>query len=514
MIDSSALYGISGIDMALCVLSQTALWQRKEYRIDRMLAYISSPEFSYSAFAVWGVAIVLSVASFVFPELAVVSMIIVLLGYCIRGFRRGIFRPKRTTRSTLITGISFFILFIKLVFIHSISTLSFLVIASPIVVVFAIALTAIPTGIQKRKTIQQAIAHRNTLPNVHVIGITGSVGKTSTKTYALHILQNDSKEVIATKHHRNSPYVVAMDLLTRVTAHTATYIAELAAYRPGEIKELCAIVQPNIGVITAITNQHLAMFGSLDRLATAKWELADSLPTNGTLVLNKDDETIRKQAKNSTHQIVWYSMRDSADVVFEKINIQVDHIECELIINNERQRVRISVVSRGQLYSVLAAVAIGFVSEMPIQKIIEKLASLPQLEKTMEYKKRSDGLIAIDDSYSASEASVLNAIEYLKAVGNKDSLLVMVPIIELGSDGHVVHERIGKALVSAPFRVMIYGNGYKKDMLRGFAEESHKHIAWYEDPKKMLQDIQKDRSRYALTVLEGRLPETIRTALL
>ncbi len=508
-----AILAIAAIDTVFVVLSQTALWQRKEYRIDRMRAYLTSPEFDHTQLLTWGAAAILVLLGFINPVFSIASILIILLIYVVRMFTRGIFRPKFTTRSSAVVGIALITIFFLLLFVSSNAIIAFVVFMSPLVVACAVGIIATPAIIKKKNTIHKAIAYRNSLTSLTVIGITGSVGKTSTKTYAHHMLQIDNREVVATQAHRNSPYVVAIDMLTRVTSATSTYIAELAAYRPGEIKELCEIVQPSIGVITAITNQHVAMFGSLERLARTKWELAEAVPKDGTLILNKDDKNIVNLSPEATQRIVWYSMQQQADVMLDHIVLHIDHTECDLVINNQRQHVDIPVVSRGQLASVLAACTIAFVRGISIMEISDKLASLPQLEKTMEYKKLSDNSILIDDSYSASEASVINAIEYLKAVGNERSLLILVPIIELGSEGSAVHERIGNALSEISCKVMIYGNAYKADIIRGLGSSVHGHIAWYSDPNIITRDIQTYRTTKSIIVLEGRVPTTIHHAL-
>ncbi|HSX25232.1 MAG TPA: Mur ligase family protein [Candidatus Andersenbacteria bacterium] len=509
-----AILAIAAIDAIFIVLSQTALWQRKEYRIDRMRAYINSPELDMKQVGIWIIATILAALGFWYMACSLVSMLVLLAAYALRATTRGIFRPKLTARSIAVTGIALASILLLIAFVPSAALIAFVVVLSPVINALVVGIITTPAMLKKRSVISKAISYRKNLTGLTVIGITGSVGKTSTKTYALHILEGDTREVIATQAHRNSPYVVAIDMITRVTAATSTYIAELAAYRPGEIEELCSIVQPSIGVITAITNQHVAMFGSLERLARTKWELAEALPAQGTLILNKDDKNITALAHEAKQQILWYSMREQADVAFEHIALHIDHTQCDLVINNQRQHVDISIVSRGQLGSVLAACAIGFARGMSVSEIATRLSTLPRLEKTMEYRKLLHGAVIIDDSYSASEASVINAIEYLREVGDEKSLLILVPIIELGSEGAIVHERIGKALAEVPFQVMIYGNAYKTDIVRGLEGAISNNIAWYTDPKILTHEIEEIRTAKNIIVIEGRVPKSTYNALI
>lgn len=504
-----AFLAIAGLDVIFIALSQIALWQRKEYRIDRMRAHVMSPEFDRRTAYIWGIAGFLVLFSFLHIWFGVVGVAILLASYGVRALKKGIYRPVFTVRASIVLGLSIGILILLITLSKSTFITGLTVVCSPIIIAFVVAVVSTPVLVKKRAVIQKAIQYRKNLRNLTVIGITGSVGKTSTKTYALHLLQDIIGDVVATQEHRNSPYVVALDMLERVTENTKTYIVEMGAYTIGEIKELCDIVQPNIGVITAITNQHVALFRSLERLAKTKWELADAIPPSGMLILNKDDETIRTMAEGVLKRIIWFSMKDRAEVMLENIVMKKDSVEADLVLGGTSHHIHIPVVSRGQLGSVLAGCAIAHALHVDVKEIVAKLATLAQIEKTMELKTISDTQILIDDSYSASEASVLNAIEYLKSVGNEKSLLIMVPIIELGTEGNAVHERIGRALADAVFQVMIYGDAYKDDFMRGLNHKVSKNITWYSDAKLLEQDIKKTLPGKNIVVLEGRLPEII-----
>ena len=501
-----AVYGLAGLDMALCALSQAALWQRKEYRLDRMKAYLFSPEKSAFHIAVWVASLLCVFTAFFVPLFAYASLLVLLVGYAVRAMQRGVARPKFTLRAIFVCILAIIVSATALLFVSNILWVSLIVVLTPLIVAVCVLVIAIPSALKKSAVIQKAITYRSSLTQLQVIGITGSVGKTSTKTYALHLLENDDQEILATKKHRNSPYVVALDVLSQITRHTSAYIAELGAYKKGEIAELCEIVQPTIGVITAITNQHAALFGSVENLAQAKWELAEAIPEHGMLVLNKDDKNIKKLAQDFKKRITWYSMQESADVMFESIVLEQDSVSCALVINAQRFDVTIPVVSRGQLGSVLAACAIAHVMGMSGEDIMKKLATLPALEKTMEYKKLHSGAVVIDDSYSASEASVMNAIEYLNAVGDEQSLLVVVPIIELGSEASAVHQRIGASLAQVKFQTYIYGTAYQEDIMKGLSGTSHLDITWYTDPKTLAEDVAKQVTGKNTIVFEGRLP--------
>ncbi|OGY30798.1 MAG: hypothetical protein A3C02_00120 [Candidatus Andersenbacteria bacterium RIFCSPHIGHO2_02_FULL_45_11] len=502
---NAAIIGLAIVDIILVALSQIALWQRKEYRADRMREYIDSPEGSLKQHP-WpliagllvgmGWMLVLRENEVAAEYAGLASLLLILVGHTVRIRIKGVMRPTLTFRAgivSLVVCIACIAWGIYLVIPHILVALQMATLAFflPVIIAGVVFLVTIPATLQKKWVISQAKKLRNSFDTLTVVGITGSVGKTSTKTYLLHILGGASKTVQATSEHRNSPYVVALDMLSKLTSKTSTYIAEMGAYKKGEIAELCQLAQPKIGVLTAITNQHAALFGSLENLATAKWELIDALPTDGIAVLNADDKNVVKKAKGLKKKVVWYSLKEKNPILTHA-----------------------SVIGNGQLSSVFAAVTVARTLGVSDDVIAKRLATLPVLSQTMELKKGKNSSTVIDDSYSASEASVMNAIEYLRELSVGDNRLVMVPIIELGSEGPAVHKRIGKALSPLPIQVYIYGDAYREDIQKGLGVSPAAIVVWMNDPKVTAQQIAKDMATETVVVLEGRLPNIIRQAVI
>ena len=516
------------INSVLVTLSQLALWQRKEYRIDRMVSYVNSPEGSlvrqYAPLGAGALLFLSWIAWFmsqyeIAEYIAIGSMLTLLVGHGIRSIRKGVMRPDWTWRAVAVLLLIFFsaIASASLMMQYGdelalmMATMLFFLPALVAVCVFSIA---IPAQLQKHRAVYSARKLRERLYDLTVVGITGSVGKTSTKTYLLHLLGGESKKIQATNKHRNSPYAVACDMLASLSSQTQTYIAEMGAYTKGEIAELAQLTKPKIGVVTAITNQHAALFGSLAALAKTKWELVDSLPEDGIAVLNKADDQVVRQAKRTKKKIVWFSSEGDADISASNIVLRPDHTSCTISIAGEEKTTQLPIISRGQLVPVLAAIAVAHELGVSDTKIYDRLATLPSLPRTMERVSGKAGITVIDDSYSASEASVANAIEYLTSLPKGDVRLVLVPIIELGLEGHIVHERIGKLLSKTNLRVFVYGNAYASDIARGIGKKSSVNISWVTDAKKLVDVVSADITSSTTIALEGRVPALLREVLL
>ncbi len=132
----------------------------------------------------------------------------------------------------------------------------------------------------------------------------------------------------------------------------------------------------------------------------------------------------------------------------------------------------------------------------------------------MEIRHGKQGATIIDDSYSASEASVANAIEYAVSLSDPSVRIVLVPIIELGSEGQRVHERIGKLLSGTKLSVYVYGDAYKEDILRGLGKNPAATVTWHTDAKQLVSAVTENISKTSIIVLEGRVPALLREQLL
>ncbi len=519
---------LTALDALLIALSQVALWQRKEYRLDRMKTYVLSPEGSlkkHQAVFISGLFLCAAWIAFLTSAvgtadiLSILSILSIGAGHAIRIVHKGVFRPDFTSRAILVlftTGVLslVWIFFFAVVGeLFSLQLATFIVVL-PILTALAVYVVGIPAHMQKKQLVARAIEYRKHLRNLTVVGITGSVGKTSTKTYLAHLLGGESETILATSEHRNSPYSVAQDMLSRLSQKTTIYIAEMGAYIPGEIAELAELTKPKIGVVTAILNQHAGLFGSLEALAHTKWELIRALPEDGTAILNKDDKQIVLQARGYKKKALWFSAKEEADVSASDIVLHQDKTQCMLSIGNEKHASTLPIISRGQLVPVLAAITAAHALGTDSADIRERLTTLPILPRTMELKVGVSGATIVDDSYSASEASVANAIEYLTAVNSRDMRLALVPIIELGEEGSAVHERIGRLLHELPAHVFIYGNEYKDDIVEGLGHNPKANVTWFDDAKNMKGKVIDGIGEKTIIVLEGRIPSLVHTALL
>ncbi|HBE89806.1 MAG: hypothetical protein A3E37_05575 [Candidatus Andersenbacteria bacterium RIFCSPHIGHO2_12_FULL_46_9] len=487
-------------------LSQIYLWQLKEYRWDRLRVALGDRPLSlplvflYSAYA-------LTLAAWLFdlPLLALVAIMQFFLLYLWRTFTLGIYRPQWTTKARLIGLVD--AVYLLLLWAFTLLSAHSPSVKLALLIVLVVPLTALSVGLVnllthslKQRTIARSKDLRQSLGQLTVIGITGSYGKTTTK----HILSHLIPSATVSLEHRNSAYVIALDMLQQLTSATKIYIVEMSAYRPGEIAKLAALTKPTLGTITHLGNQHLALFGSVTSLVRTKWELITALPKNGIAVLNADDPRQVAQARSFKGLTRWYSTSQPADVYADQISILPDKINFCLHLSSHSFPVSIPLLSEAYLSSVLAALATASAIGLSADDIVSRLSSITPYPRTMELVAGRSGASIIDDSYSANEQSVLNAIRHLQRFPQTDRRIIMVPLIELGGSSRAVHQRLGQALKDSGAQVFVYGQARHNDLKQPY----------FTNPDLIIKLACQNLTANTVILLEGRIPHAIRHALI
>lgn len=497
-----------GLILAVFVLlQQIAFWQRKEYRWDRMWAELT-PRLQKPS-NIWLLTTGIVLLSLYFREAWVgLSLIGFIQIYTL--YARGVARPQPTAKAIAIGCIA------SILLIGTGLDGLLLVIVTPVLTSIAVIASNSLGNIQKNRLLQRARKYREAFPHLKVIGITGSYGKTSTKYFTHHLLaSNNADEVVMSAAHRNEAFVIAQDMLAHVTPLTKIYIAEMGAYKKNEIKQSADITQPAIGVVTAIHNQHLALFGSLEQLAQAKWELIKSLPTDGIAVLNDDDATIQQQAKSFSGSIMWYSTQHPTDVYVEKIDVQPTSFSATFYIKGESRRLTIHLAGEGYVASATAATAAAYAAGAPPAQIFERLQTLSPIPQTMVMQSNSQNATIIDDSYSANEDGVLMALKHLTRFPQSHKIVVLRPLIELGSDTKRAHTRIGTAIAAANAELFIFDVPGAEDIEQaakqaGLSAPIHRLA----DPRALAEALAHTLTTNTVCLLENRLPTNVRQAAL
>lgn len=287
---------------------------------------------------------------------------------------------------------------------------------------------------------QIAAAWRGQLP-VDVIGITGSVGKTSTKEATAAVL---AQRFVVLKSERslNTDVGMAFTLLGLTPDHQKA-VLEMGMYTRGEIAHLCRMAQPRLGVVTNVGPVHLERLGSIEAIAEAKAELVQALPEDGVAILNADDERVWAMRRTTKAACFSFGLRRGAGVWADGVTSRgLDGISFTLHHGRERFAVRTPLVGVHSAYTALAAAAVGIACGLELQQVANGLAQASQ-KLRLAVVQAANGARIIDDTYNASPVSVVASLGVLAETAGRH-VAVLGDMLELGEMERAGHQQVGR----------------------------------------------------------------------
>jgi len=411
------------------------------------------------------------------------AIFLLYLSEIIRFFRtvlnKSFKKPTPTKKILFLGGISFSIIIIFL--INCFSSLHLLLIFDILIsiIISFIVLILQPLSVLIRKNILKEagkkIGEIKKRGGLQVIAIVGSYGKTSTKEFLATILSQKYK-VLKTPEHQNSEIGIANCILQDLEPDYQFFIAEIGAYNKGKIGEVSSILKPDIGIVTGVNQQHLALFGSMKNLLSAEGgeELAMALHKNGLLVLNGDNKyclDLYKKADINNKKIYVLNRKDiEADEWAEEIEVKERFIS--FIVRNKNKEMeyfRVNVLGKHNAQNLLAAILVAREVGMSLEEITNACQLISEKEAGMVLKKGKNGINIIDSSYSANPDGVLANLDYLSIFPGK-KIIVMPCLIELGSSSSEVHKKIGRRIGEVCDMAIITTKDKFKEIKEGFDE--------------------------------------------
>jgi UDP-N-acetylmuramoyl-tripeptide--D-alanyl-D-alanine ligase len=278
--------------------------------------------------------------------------------------------------------------------------------------------------------------------NVRVIGITGSVGKSTTKELTTTVLKQRFR-TLKNPGNLNNEIGLPMTLWRLSEGHDRA-VLEMGFYVPGEIKFLCDLADPVVGVITNIGTVHAERAGSQDDIAQGKAELVQSLPAapDGVAILNYDDELVRAMADQTDARIFYYGLSPEADLWADQVEgLGLEGIKFRLHYNNENIHLKVPLIGRHSVHTVLRAAAVGIIEGMSWEEIIRGLRS-GRTQLRLVAVKAACGAMILDDTYNASPKSMLAALNLLDEMEGR-KVAVLGDMLELGRYETQGHQKVG-----------------------------------------------------------------------
>jgi UDP-N-acetylmuramoyl-tripeptide--D-alanyl-D-alanine ligase len=275
-----------------------------------------------------------------------------------------------------------------------------------------------------------------------VVGITGSIAKTSTKEAAAAVL-GAARRTLRTEGNMNNEIGLPLTLLRLGPEHEAA-VLEMGMYVGGEIAELAAMARPSIGVVTAVQAVHLSRIGTLEAVEQAKGELLEALPPDGTAILNADDPIVTRMDHRSAARALRYGFAEGADVRADDVtSAGVDGMRFRLRTPAGERSLAVPVLGRLSVHNALAGAAVGLAAGLDLDTIVGALAggwAAPHRAELVRLRRAT----IVDDSYNASPGSVLAALELLEGLPGR-RVAVLGTMLELGEGHQSGHAAVGEA---------------------------------------------------------------------
>ncbi len=276
--------------------------------------------------------------------------------------------------------------------------------------------------------------------DVVVVGITGSVGKSTTKELVAEVLSH-RYPTLKNEGNYNNEIGLPITILSLTEGHRRA-VLEMGFYVPGEIRFLCDIARPKIGVVTNIGTVHAERAGSQEMIAAGKAELVESLPKDGVAILNFDDPLVRAMAEKTSAQVMFYGLNDQADVWADQVEgLGLEGIRFRLHYRNETLYLRVPMLGRHSVHTALRAAAVGLADGLDWQEIISGLR-FGHMQLRLMAVRSSSGALLLDDTYNASPQSTLAALNLLEELDGR-RIAVLGDMLELGQYERQGHEMVG-----------------------------------------------------------------------
>lgn len=349
--------------------------------------------------------------------------------------------------------------------------------------------------------------------NLKVVGITGSYGKTSSKNILSDIL-NIKYNTLPTPKNLNTPNGLMITINNHLDKFTEVFIAEMGAYVRGEIKELCDLVHPKYGILTTIGTAHLESFGSEENIQKAKFELIESLPSDGIGILNGDDKKQTSYELKNDVKTVWIGI-DNKDVDVRAVDIKCNNkgTSFKVIFKGDKTKYEFQtkLLGKHNVYNILAGIALGREFGIDIKDLQHAVKGISSIEHRLELK-RIGNFYQIDDAYNSNPVGAKGAVEVLGMMPGV-KVCVTPGMVELGSKENEYNKIFGTQIAKYADYVVLVGEKHSRPIYEGLIEKGFdkEHIIVYNDVReayKFISALSVNTKNDVYALFENDLPDT------
>ncbi|MDI6698727.1 MAG: UDP-N-acetylmuramoyl-tripeptide--D-alanyl-D-alanine ligase [Candidatus Saccharicenans sp.] len=317
----------------------------------------------------------------------------------------------------------------------------------------------------------QALASRwLSLHPVKIVGITGSVGKTSTKEFTACLLQEKFR-VLKSPGNFNNQIGVPISILS-VNGSQEIAVLEMGMSRRGEIRKLTEIAPPDVAVITGIAPVHLEFFRDLEDIALAKREILEGARPGALAVLNGDDPLLRKIGADwSRDRVLYYGFSQEFQVRAENLEHRgFEGLRFNLVLGEDRVSLRVPFLNRALVSNLLAACAVAFSFGLKLRELLPALNRLPAVEHRGQLLELKAGIKIYDDSYNSNPVALNSVLESLGHLPTRRKIAVLGDMLELGPEEINFHRQAGAGIPENGWHILVTVGPRARHLAEGAVE--------------------------------------------
>lgn len=350
------------------------------------------------------------------------------------------------------------------------------------------------------KAIQQIAAYYRNKMSLPIIGVTGSVGKTTTREMIAHVLRGKYK-VFETIGNQNSQVGVPLTL-DHLSSSDEIGVLEMGMSEPGQITILGNIIRPNVGVVTNIGVSHIEMMGSRDNICKEKLDIQNGLPKDGILLLNGDNDMIRKHLDYVKKPYEFYGFSKDCSYRAKNITETDGQMLFDFYFGDIHETITLNVLGEHNVSNALAAIAIGLRYHVPMENIKEQLSTFSGQRQNIINKY---GYTIIDDAYNASPDSMKASLKILsnfKTPGKK--IAVLSDMLELGPDAPKYHREVGEFLATTEITDLLITGELSLEYINAVQEKKPSiHAQHFDSNDALISYLQSFVSDHDIILVKG-----------
>lgn len=492
------------------------IWQLKEYRLDRFRDFLSTKQGksywvkyrllwrSFLAIIIffWPVNDVLTI-----KYILVILFVVDLAQNSHKVFRSSLTHPKYTVKALVIIFASILTEGLVFILLRDWTIFLLLLICRFLTISILIIIINRFSDLVKKYMVYRATEKMTNYKNLIIVGITGSYGKSTVKKF-LHRILDQKYHVVSTPRNINTEVGVSEFVLSTDFSGVEIFIVEMGAYRIGEIALICKMVRPKIGILTAINEQHLSLFGDIEKTQQAKYELLKSLPADGLAVINFDNAYCREKIKELKCAVQSYGMDEEnrPDCLIKDVIANLDGINFTAVIGGGPVSFVSPIIGEHNIMNIAPCLLVAKKLDVPMETIKSAVATLPPSLKIFKY----GNCDIIDDSYNSNPNGFRAALDVLnKYPAEKKRIVITRGMLELGSKSDEIHERMGEEISMAADELVIITPDFVESLSRGVAGRFKTNVVYKFNHNDLLFYIKSQKDIQAVILLENRIPANV-----